>query len=138
MPSTLNTLALLTLLSSAALASPVNEVPRTIIPLSKRNHENRHIIDARSDIPSANMTFYKGMEDHTINKYHATLSAAEINLGKALNGMTSMVQRSEIQKRATGGESLTAQQGGSYWTGTISVGTPAQSFSMDFDTVSQR
>jgi len=37
-------------------------------------------------------------------------------------------------KRSTGSDSLTDSQGGELWYGTLSVGTPAKSFTVDFDT----
>lgn len=39
-----------------------------------------------------------------------------------------------LEKRATGAEALTDEEDDLEWAGTISVGTPAQSFLIDFDT----
>lgn len=39
-----------------------------------------------------------------------------------------------IQKRATASEPLTDEEDDEEWAGTISIGTPAQSFLIDFDT----
>lgn len=64
-------------------------------------------------------------------KYAKNFANYEKNTGKV------HPQKRELPehlKRATGTVSLTDQQGGELWTGTMAYGTPAQSFPIDFDT----
>lgn len=132
--------SILFLLATSALsvnAAPVAEPAGDIItiPLHKRN-DNGKIINERGEV-TANLEWYKALEHHAMGKIHANLNNYEKNTGESLAGFPSKAEREQnIAKRQTGGEALTSQQSGSYYTGTIAVGTPSQSFSMDFDTVS--
>ncbi|KAI0688123.1 acid protease [Cytidiella melzeri] len=74
---------------------------------------------------------------HIHNKYQRNLRALQANTG----GLPKDFQIKEfrtvpdsLQKRATGSESLTDEEDDEEWAGKISVGTPAQSFLIDFDT----
>lgn len=117
--------------TAAPVAEPAGEI--ITIPLSKRN-DNGKIINERGEV-TANLEWYKALENHALGKIHAGLNNYEKNTGKALAGFPSKAEREQhLAKRQSSGEALTSQQSGSYYTGTISVGTPAQSFSMDFDT----
>lgn len=65
-------------------------------------------------------------------KYQKSLANFEKNTGKVHPSKRELPE--ELAKRATGSVGLTDQQGGELWTGTMAYGTPAQSFSIDFDT----
>jgi hypothetical protein len=93
----------------------------------------------RDGIPKADIAWLKAQEGHLANKMHAGATQFEANTGKKLAFMDDKEKREEnLAKRAAAGEALTAEQGGSYWQGAISIGTPGQSFQMDFDTVRDR
>jgi hypothetical protein len=116
-------------LLSSSLATPVPDIGITI-PLSKKFVNREVESNGAADLPWVLAT-----TEHISNKYHATLSAFEINHGKPLAGMTSIADRTASrlarhEKRASAGEPLIDEQSGSYWQGSISIGTPAQNFNM--------
>ncbi|KAI0081507.1 acid protease [Panus rudis PR-1116 ss-1] len=49
-------------------------------------------------------------------------------------GMSLLPSDSGLSRRATGADPLTDEQGGSLWQGGVSVGTPLQNYTVDFDT----
>ncbi|SPO19701.1 related to pepsin precursor (aspartate protease) [Ustilago trichophora] len=65
-------------------------------------------------------------------KYQKSLANFEKNTGKVHPSKRDLPEH--LAKRATGSVGLTDQQNGELWTGTMAYGTPAQSFSIDFDT----
>ncbi|GAC96622.1 endopeptidase [Pseudozyma hubeiensis SY62] len=65
-------------------------------------------------------------------KYAKNFANYEKNTGKVHPQKRELPEH--LAKRATGTVSLTDQQGGELWTGTMAYGTPAQSFPIDFDT----
>lgn len=65
-------------------------------------------------------------------KYQKSLANFEKNTGKVHPSKCDLPEH--LAKRATGSVGLTDQQNGELWTGTMAYGTPAQSFSIDFDT----
>jgi hypothetical protein len=131
--------ALFAILSTLALAAPVAEdasAEGTVIPLTKRSPHKPDTLYTRDGIPKADLAWLKAQEGHLAQKMHVGATQFEANTGKKLAFMDHKEKREEnLAKRAAAGEALTAEQGGSYWQGPISLGTPAQSFQMDFDTV---
>ena len=131
--------ALFAILSTLALAAPVAEdasAEGTVIPLTKRSPHKPDTLYTRDGIPKADLAWLKAQEGHLAQKMHVGATQFEANTGKKLAFMDHKEKREEnLAKRAAAGEALTAEQGGSYWQGPISIGTPAQSFQMDFDTV---
>jgi cathepsin D len=131
--------ALFAILSTLALAAPVAEdatAEGTVIPLTKRSPHKPDTLYTRDGIPKADLAWLKAQEGHLAQKMHVGATQFEANTGKKLAFMDHKEKREEnLAKRAAAGEALTAEQGGSYWQGPISIGTPGQSFQMDFDTV---
>ncbi|KAG7530340.1 hypothetical protein FFLO_05112 [Filobasidium floriforme] len=130
--------ALFAILSTLALAAPVAEdasAEGTVIPLTKRSPHKPDTLYTRDGIPKADLAWLKAQEGHLAQKMHVGATQFEANTGKKLAFMDHKEKREEnLAKRAAAGEALTAEQGGSYWQGPISIGTPGQSFQMDFDT----
>ncbi|CAL1703173.1 unnamed protein product [Somion occarium] len=67
------------------------------------------------------------------SKYQNTFRAYQRNTGEQ-HPLAIDFPFLNVTKRDTGPEPLTEEQGGALWQGAISVGTPAQSFTVDFDT----
>ena len=71
------------------------------------------------------------------SKYQKSLRNLLANTGSIPEGWEVKDFRTapdSLAKRATGSESLTDEDDDEEWAGTISIGTPAQSFLIDFDT----
>jgi cathepsin D len=131
--------ALLQLLALSATAAPLDVSPQSsVAPISlKRHYTGTAPIVARDGESKPDMAWLKSQENHLRGKIHSQLSNFEKNTGKTLAGFDDKATRvANLGKRASAEEALTSQQGGSYWQGSISIGTPAQTFLMDFDTVS--
>ncbi|KAJ9098804.1 hypothetical protein QFC19_006281 [Naganishia cerealis] len=127
-------LTLLQLLALSATAAPVEQSGSLVIPL-ERHYVGTPPLVARDGQNKPDLAWLKSQENHLRGKIHNQVSNFEKNTGKVLAGFDKKEKReSNLAKRATGYEGLTAEQGGSYWQGSISIGTPAQSFLMDFDT----
>lgn len=131
--------ALLQLLALSATAVPVDVVPQSsssVISL-KRHYTGTPPLVARDGESKPDMAWLKSQENHLRGKIHNQLSNFEKNTGKTLLGFDNKATReANLGKRASAEEALTSEQGGSYWQGSITIGTPAQTFLMDFDTVS--
>ncbi|KAI0701863.1 acid protease [Cytidiella melzeri] len=123
--ATLVTVALALLVSSTPLKSD-NGIS---VPLHKR-----------SSLTNEDGTFAYGRAvEETVaahNKYQMNGQIFLANLGKLPKGFTQLPLRQlpDNLKRDTGSVSLTDEEDGSLWAGTISIGTPAQKFVVDFDT----
>lgn len=135
-------LALLQLLAISTYAAPLDVAQQSSAPAAislKRHYVGIAPLVARGGQAKPDLGWLKSQENHLRGKIHSQLSNFEKNTGKTLIGFDDKeTRKANLGKRATGEEVLTAEQGGSYWQGSISVGTPAQSFLMDFDTVSAR
>lgn len=82
-------------------------------------------------------------QNRVLSKLHRTLDAYEINTGtpfpgqkKAAERKRDLVEKEALVKRdpATWGLELEDISDGTWWAGNVSVGTPAQTFEVDFDT----
>jgi cathepsin D len=118
-------LSVLALLASPIAAAPVADGAVTI-PLSKR-------YVGRRDDGAADLGWVQATTNKVMGKYHSTLLAFLENTGSILPGTLSLDALTDLLKKRQA-EALTDEQGGSFWQGSISVGTPAQNFNMDFDT----
>ncbi|KIP04061.1 hypothetical protein PHLGIDRAFT_76564 [Phlebiopsis gigantea 11061_1 CR5-6] len=109
-------------LALLASATPVVKTPGVSIPLGERNTLKR-----------ADGTF-----DHAkAIRENRNLRNLVANTGSLPEGWTIKEFRevpSSLAKRDTGSEDLTDEDDDEEWAGTISIGTPAQSFLIDFDT----
>ncbi|TFK43185.1 acid protease [Crucibulum laeve] len=112
---------LVALLPLLAYAVPTTHVGVTV-PLTKRTT----LVDDEGVIRPAALN--KQLTRIT-NKLARGFNAFEKNTGSAHPSDTKT-----LAKRATGSDRLTDDQDGALWQGAISVGTPAVSFTVDFDT----
>lgn len=73
---------------------------------------------------------------YAYSKYQRNLRNLQANTGSLPEGweLREFKTPASVEKRATGSEALTDENSDEEWAGTISVGTPAQSFLIDFDT----
>ncbi|KAH9917408.1 acid protease [Epithele typhae] len=118
-------------LALMASASPVAPKPRGVaIPIAKR-----------SSLANADGTFNADkILKHTVktvNKHRANLINLEKNAGtqafrKGASIKPLATLPEHLQKRQS--ESLTDEENDAEWAGTVSIGTPAQDFLIDFDT----
>jgi cathepsin D len=128
-------LTLLQLLALSTSAAPVEPSGALAIPLA-RHYVGTAPLVARDGEKKPDLDWLKSQENHLRGKIHNQLNNFEKNTGKVLAGFDKKEKReSNLAKRAIAEEGLTAEQGGSYWQGSITIGTPAQTFLMDFDTV---
>ncbi|GHJ88430.1 hypothetical protein NliqN6_4832 [Naganishia liquefaciens] len=129
--------ALLQLLALSTTAAPVDVAPQasSSVILLKRHYVGTPPLVTRDGENKPDMAWLKSQENHLRGKIHNQLSNFEKNTGKTLLGFDDKATReSNFAKRASAEEVLTSEQGGSYWQGSITIGTPAQTFLMDFDT----
>ncbi|KAG0663087.1 Type I transmembrane sorting receptor [Rhodotorula mucilaginosa] len=130
MPSFAASAALALAVLATANAAPV-ETPSTLaIPLFKRAlPKESRLVDANGVVNFAvlNQTL-AGLK----GKYHVTQSAAQAHTGRRpfSDGDSQRLAR----RASTGSDSLTSYQNDNLWAGKITIGSPAQSFIMDFDT----
>lgn len=125
-----------TLASAAPAPTPEPSAEGNVIALSKRSPHKPDTLYTRDGMPQADIAWLKAQEGHLAAKMHVGASRYEANTGKKLAFMDHKEKREEnLAKRAAAGNVLTAEQGGSYWQGAMAIGTPAQNFQMDFDTV---
>ncbi|KIM92347.1 hypothetical protein PILCRDRAFT_83534 [Piloderma croceum F 1598] len=114
--------ALLAVLPLFSTASPVTHMPRAKIGLNKRSA----LTQADGSVNAANL------------RAHLAASLAKINRGlaayeKNTGSKHPLATNSTIDKRATGKNPLT-DDSAQLWYGSISVGTPSKTFTVDFDT----
>lgn len=113
--------------SALAMAAPVEQEERGInIDIAKRSNLK---------IAGTDQIDWSKVDAHMNGlraKYQKNLANFEANTGKVHPSKRELPEH--LKKRATGSVSLTDQQQGELWTGTMAYGTPAQSFSIDFDT----
>ncbi|KIM26783.1 hypothetical protein M408DRAFT_177621 [Serendipita vermifera MAFF 305830] len=114
-------LAIVPLLASA---SPLAEYPRTSIPLAKRSKMYRSdgsldVEHLRNHLSSSTAKIMRGFDTYQRNTGQRHPAQPEV--------------ASTASKRAVGKDALT-DDAEELWHGTISVGTPAVSFKVDFDT----
>jgi hypothetical protein len=125
--STKTALAVLALLATGSVASPVpQDSAATTISLSKLMVGTTVLTDGKADL-----VWLKAHEGHIVNKFAASLTVLENNLGHPVVGFSSIVDRKANKghsKRQS--EGLTEEQGGSYWQGAVTIGTPPVSFNM--------
>ncbi|KAN0066300.1 hypothetical protein ACQY0O_000394 [Thecaphora frezii] len=112
--------------SSLALAAPVAEERGINIELSKRAN---FTVPGTSEVNFAKVTAHL---DRLRAKYAKNLENYERNTGARHQKKRDLPEH--LQKRATGSVALTDQEDELLWTGKIAYGTPAQAFSIDFDT----
>ncbi|GJE96864.1 aspartic protease [Phanerochaete sordida] len=117
-------------LALLATASPVVQTPGTSIELGERSTLTR--ADGTFDHEKAILHNVK-----THNKYQKSLRNLVANKGSLPEGWEIKDFRTvpeSVQKRATGSEPLTDEEDDEEWAGNISIGTPGQTFLVDFDT----
>lgn len=112
--------------SALAVAAPVEQERGINIPIEKR-HTLTMADSDQIDWGKVNSHF-----DQLRAKYEKNFQAFKANTGRDHPSKRELPE--ELAKRATGSVALTDQQNGQLWTGTMAYGTPAQSFSIDFDT----
>ncbi|KAL7281895.1 hypothetical protein ACG7TL_003361 [Trametes sanguinea] len=118
------TFVVLSSLSVHLLASPVERSQDTVrIPLAKRSGSTAHQHFAGHEALRAHIT-------HRLAKYRRGFEAYEHNTGE--QHPLSMRSVAGFDKRAN--SISLADQSDFMWTGAITVGTPPQKFSVDFDT----
>ncbi|PWZ03004.1 acid protease [Testicularia cyperi] len=113
--------------SALVMAAPVEQERGINIPIEKRATLN---VAGSSEV---DWTKVDSHMDRLRAKYAKNLAAFENNTGRVHPSKRDIPAES-LSKRATGTVGLTDQQNGELWTGTMAYGTPAQSFSIDFDT----
>ncbi|PFH52669.1 hypothetical protein AMATHDRAFT_139688 [Amanita thiersii Skay4041] len=115
--------AFITLLPLLTIGSPTPEPKGIRIPLTKRSKlvDEDGIVSPRA--AQRELT-------RLTAKLQRGFAAFEKNTGAAHPLAFSM----DLTKRATGTVPLTDEEGGALWQGAISVGTPASTFTVDFDT----
>ncbi|EKM60385.1 uncharacterized protein PHACADRAFT_246265 [Phanerochaete carnosa HHB-10118-sp] len=117
-------------LALLATASPVVHAPGVSVALGERSTLTR--ADGTFDHEKAVLHNIK-----THNKYQKNLRNLLANKGSLPEGWEIKEFRTvpaSLQKRATGSDPLTDQDDDEEWTGSASIGTPSQSFVVDFDT----
>jgi len=114
--------SLLLLLPLLAAASPTAE-PFQRIPLKRRSFTKNGVVD----IPALNAHV-----DNVRAKIARGFDAFERNTGTTHPNDKGEL-RAKLAKRKTGSDPLTDDLDGELWQGNINVGTPANTFSVDFD-----
>lgn len=113
-------LASLPLLTAAAPAVNVPASRGIAVPITKRGSHRDGVVDTSR---------LRNRIKHSVAKIHEGFATYERNTGvpHPLSGST------QLSRRASGSEPLTDDDA-QLWFGTISVGTPPKSFTVDFDT----
>ncbi|KAG8797102.1 hypothetical protein FRC20_005065, partial [Serendipita sp. 405] len=117
---------LLTIAPLLALSSPVPQSPRATIPLSRRSNLYR-------EDGSLDLAVLRGQLSRTTAKIMRGFRTYNRNTGERHPLQPDETSNDSASKRAVGKDSLTdgSEQ---LWYGTISVGTPAVTYTVDFDT----
>nr|QCC30103.1 secreted aspartic protease [Rhodotorula taiwanensis] len=116
-------------------AAPASPAPATIaIPLEKRVVPEDHRLVNEQGV--VNFAVLDQTLSNLKGKYAQTGQAAERHVGHRpfASGNSRRLARRLARRASTGSESLSSYQNDNLWAGRISIGTPAQSFLMDFDT----
>ncbi|KDQ07014.1 hypothetical protein BOTBODRAFT_181072 [Botryobasidium botryosum FD-172 SS1] len=122
MPAAAFFVSLLSLTSAFALPTQPTGIA---IPIQKR-------VSSGTPQGVANIASLKAQVNKLSGKYATTLAAYETNTGGAHPAAASSA-RNATKRATSGGEALTDAQE-ELWFGTISVGTPAKQYTIDFDT----
>lgn len=119
-------------LALLASASPVTRDTGIRIPLQKRSNVTR--ADGTFDYDAAVRQRVKIQNKHRLSlmAIDRNIGIENYNTGAHIPPIATLPE--SLSRRATGSESLTDQDSNEEWTGTVSIGTPAQSFTIDFDT----
>ncbi|KAL8286966.1 hypothetical protein RQP46_003972 [Phenoliferia psychrophenolica] len=117
--------------SLLTLASPnrLADGQTITISLHKRQSSSPVTVDGVAQIGKLSLMLRKAAK-----KYETGAANFHQNTGESLPGWSSDAAEKRQRKRATGSESLTDEDSEEEWAGKISIGTPAQSFLIDFDT----
>ncbi|KAI0759837.1 acid protease [Trametes elegans] len=113
-------------LALIAAASPV-EQGGISIPLTKRSTLTNQ--DGTFNHDKAILATAK-----TMDKHHANVANREKNLGRPAKRNDEVLARADASLAKRQNEALTDEEDDLEWAGTISIGTPAQNFLIDFDT----
>lgn len=115
-------------LALIAEASPVTRDTGIRIPLQKKAPQTLKRADGTFDSER-----YAAQRARVQNKHRQNLINLQANKGSLPEGMF-IPDVAPISKRAMAALPLTDQSNGEEWTGTVSIGTPASQFTIDFDT----
>lgn len=143
--------SVLSVLATTSLAAPTAESPVVSVAVEKRGPSMKNA-DGSANVPTM-----IGQQALTQAKYFGTLKNFYKNTGSVLPGsslspeqllsntvesileggwgaLQGLLGGNKISARATSGGVPLGDQGNTYWSGNITIGTPPQTFTVDFDT----